>query len=48
MASAGALVAIDRIDGTVIGTSRFDHYDAAKGEVEIGWTFLDRSRWGGS
>ncbi len=46
-ASGGALVAIDRSDGSVIGTSRFDHYDADKREVEIGWTFLDRSRWGG-
>src|SRR4051794_33828829 len=47
MASGGALVAIDRAGGTVIGTSRFDNYDAARREVEIGWTFLDRSLWGG-
>ena len=47
MASGGALVAIDRTDGTVIGTSRFDHYDPAGREVEIGWTFLARSHWGG-
>lgn len=47
MASGGALVAIDRADGRVIGTSRFDHYDAVQREVEIGWTFLDRSHWGG-
>ena len=47
MASGGALVAIDRTDGSMIGTSRFDHYDAARREVEIGWTFLARSRWGG-
>jgi len=47
MTSGGALVAIDRTDGRVIGTSRFDDYDAARREVEIGWTFLDRSLWGG-
>jgi len=47
LSSGGALVAIDRNDGSVIGTSRFDHYDAGRREVEIGWTFLDRSRWNG-
>lgn len=47
MASGGALVVIDRRDGQVIGTSRFDHYDDSRREVEIGWTFLARSLWGG-
>lgn len=46
-ASGGALVAVERTGGRVIGTSRFDHFDAAQGQVEIGWTFLDRSLWGG-
>jgi RimJ/RimL family protein N-acetyltransferase len=45
--SGGALVAIDRTDGRVIGSSRFHGYDEAKSEVEIGWTFLARSHWGG-
>src|SRR6516225_4499347 len=45
--SRGALVAIDRKDGRVIGSSRFHGYDAEKSEVEIGWTFLARSHWGG-
>ena len=31
----------------VIGTSRFHGYDAQRSEVEIGWTFLARSHWGG-
>jgi RimJ/RimL family protein N-acetyltransferase len=31
----------------VIGSSRFHGYDEAAGEVEIGWTFLARSHWGG-
>jgi N-acetyltransferase len=47
MASGGALIAIDRRDGSVIGSSRFHGYDAQRSEVEIGWTFLARSHWGG-
>ena len=45
--SRGALIAIDSQDGQVIGSSRFHGYDAQKSEVEIGWTFLARSHWGG-
>ena len=45
--SGGAVVAIDRRDGEVIGSSRFHGYDPANSEVEIGWTFLARSHWGG-
>jgi RimJ/RimL family protein N-acetyltransferase len=45
--SGGALVAIDSRDGRVIGSSRFHGYDGEKSEVEIGWTFLARSHWGG-
>jgi RimJ/RimL family protein N-acetyltransferase len=48
MASGGALVAIDRKDARVIGSSRFANHDAEKDEIEIGWTFLARSHWGGS
>jgi RimJ/RimL family protein N-acetyltransferase len=47
MASGGALIAIDRKDGRVIGSSRFHGYDEARSEVEIGWSFLARSHWGG-
>jgi RimJ/RimL family protein N-acetyltransferase len=45
--SGGALIALDRTDGRPIGSSRFNAYDAEKSEVEIGWTFLARSHWGG-
>ena len=48
LASGGALVAVDRTNGRVIGSSRFHGYDEAKSEVEIGWTFLARSHWGGA
>ncbi len=45
--SGGALVAIDSKDGRVTGSSRFHGYDEEKSEIEIGWTFLARSHWGG-
>lgn len=47
LASGGALVAVDSADGKIIGSSRFHGYDEEKSEVEIGWTFLARSHWGG-
>jgi N-acetyltransferase len=45
--SGGALIAIDSKEGQVIGSSRFHGYDKEKSEIEIGWTFLARSHWGG-
>jgi len=45
--SGGALIAIDSKDGRVIGSSRFHGYDKENSEIEIGWTFLARSHWGG-
>jgi len=48
MESGGAFVVRDRRDGRVIGSSRFYGYDEAKSEIEIGWTFLARSHWGGA
>jgi len=47
LASRGALITIDARDGQIIGSSRFHGYDEAKSEIEIGWTFLARSHWGG-
>ena len=47
MESGGALIATDAKDGQVIGSSRFHGYDGEKSEIEIGWTFLARSHWGG-
>jgi RimJ/RimL family protein N-acetyltransferase len=46
--SGGALIAIARNNGQVIGSSRFHGYDREKSEIEIGWTFLTRARWGGA
>jgi N-acetyltransferase len=45
--SGGALLATDCKAGHVIGSSRFHGYDQEKSEIEIGWTFLSRSYWGG-
>lgn len=48
MESGGALIALDAADGRVIGSSRYHGYDEEKSEIEIGWTFLARSHWGGA
>jgi RimJ/RimL family protein N-acetyltransferase len=45
--SGGALIAIDAKDGRIIGSSRFHGYNEAQSEIEIGWSFLARSHWGG-
>ena len=47
LASGGALIAIDNKTSRVIGSSRFHGFDEKKSEIEIGWTFLARSHWGG-
>ena len=46
--SGGAFVVTDRKDGRVIGSSRFARYDPDRSQIEIGWTFLARSHWGGA
>jgi len=45
--SGGAFIAIDSKSGKIIGSSRFHGYDEKKNQIEIGWTFLARSHWGG-
>jgi N-acetyltransferase len=45
--SGGALIATDARDGRIIGSSRFFGYDKENSEIEIGWSFLARSHWGG-
>jgi len=46
--SGGAFVVIDRKTKKVIGSSRYFGFEPTKKEVEIGWTFLARSHWGGN
>ena len=48
MECGGAFIVYDAADGQVIGSSRYFGYDEARSEIEIGWTFLARSHWGGS
>ncbi len=48
LASGGALVVVDLKDGKVIGSSRYHDYLPEPGEIEIGWSFLARSHWGGA
>src|SRR5207237_5743547 len=47
LASGGALVALDRANGRIIGSSRYHGYDAERSVIEIGWSFLARAYWGG-
>ncbi|MEP9358891.1 GNAT family N-acetyltransferase [Sphingomonas sp. KR3-1] len=46
IASGGALTILDKASGQVIGSSRFDNWDRAADEIEIGWTYLARRYWG--
>jgi RimJ/RimL family protein N-acetyltransferase len=45
--SGGAFVTIDRKTQQIIGSSRYFGLDRENREIEIGWTFLARSHWGG-
>jgi RimJ/RimL family protein N-acetyltransferase len=47
VASNMAFVFVDRSTNRLIGSSRYYGYDAEQSEVEIGWTFIARSHWGG-
>ena len=46
--SGGAFAIIERATGRIIGSSRYWNLDEVSGEVEIGWTFLERKFWGGT
>src|SRR6201994_2111113 len=41
-------VFVDRASGRLIGSSRYYGYDPERSEIEIGWTFIVRSWWGGA
>lgn len=45
--SGGALAAVERSSGRIVGSSRYHGLDEERGEVEIGWSFLVRRCWGG-
>jgi RimJ/RimL family protein N-acetyltransferase len=48
LAQGGALAIVDKANGRIIGSSRFQYSDRATehGALEIGWSFLDRAYWG--
>lgn len=48
LAHGGALAAIDRESGRIVGSSQFRPSSAVPGAMEIGWSFLSRDRWGGA
>ncbi|MEN3748554.1 GNAT family N-acetyltransferase [Sphingomonas sp. HF-S3] len=47
LASGGGLTILDRASGAVIGASRYYNAAPERGEIELGYTFLARSHWGG-
>ena len=47
MESGGAFAAIDRKTGSIIGSTRYHDYIPEMSQVEIGYTFLARTYWGG-
>jgi RimJ/RimL family protein N-acetyltransferase len=49
LVSGGGLAVIDHSGGggEIIGSSRFQPPDEGRRAVEIGWTYLARSHWGG-
>jgi len=48
LTSGGAFAIVDRATGQIVGSSRYFGFDPERKEIEIGWTFLARSHWGGS
>jgi RimJ/RimL family protein N-acetyltransferase len=47
MRSGSAFVVIDKSNSKFIGSSRYNRLGEARHAIEIGWTFLARSHWGG-
>jgi RimJ/RimL family protein N-acetyltransferase len=45
MDSKGALIIADKIDGSVIGSSRYCNWDKERSYIEVGFTFLARKYW---
>jgi N-acetyltransferase len=48
VAAKMGFVFVDRKTGRLIGSSRYYGHEPEKSEIEIGWTFLVRSHWGGA
>jgi RimJ/RimL family protein N-acetyltransferase len=48
VASKMAFVFVDRSTNRLIGSSRYYGHEPKLSEIEIGWTFIVRSHWGGA
>jgi RimJ/RimL family protein N-acetyltransferase len=48
VASKMGFVFVDRATGRLIGSSRYYGHEPKRSEIEIGWTFIVRSHWGGA
>ena len=48
IASGGAMVIINKASGSIIGSSRYHISNLASEQIEIGWSYLDRTYWGGA
>ena len=48
VASKMAFVFVDRSNSRLIGSSRYYGHEPERNEIEIGWTFIVRSHWGGA
>jgi RimJ/RimL family protein N-acetyltransferase len=46
MESGGAFAVLEAKTGEIIGCTRYYNLDEAASQIEIGWTFLTRSRLG--
>lgn len=47
MDSGGAFAVLDLVTGEVIGSTRYCNHVPEQSQIEIGYTFLARSHWGG-
>jgi RimJ/RimL family protein N-acetyltransferase len=47
LASKMSFAFVDRSTSRLIGSSRYYGYEPERSEIEIGWTFITRSHWGG-
>ena len=48
LACGGALVALERTSGAIVGSSRYYHWKPDLREITVGYTFLVRRLWGGA
>jgi len=46
--SKSAFVFVDNLSQQLVGSSRYNGFDKDTSEIEIGWTFIARSHWGGA